>query len=154
MPCTPPARTSLRALFLLPLLFAWHAATAQPTESLVIPKEPDKSYAIPIAEIIGFDLALSNFNRAFGCSSDYDVSGRSIRRKLSLSFGPACGSLVTGWYIAELPQTDRIAMISALHHAFLTLGLLTIASSLAFWTLRPGDGDSVSKGSAVPDLQR
>ncbi len=89
MPCTPPARTSLRVLNLLTLLFAWHAATAQTTEALVIPKEPDKSYASPIAEIIGFDLALSNFNRAFGSSSDYEVSGRSIQRKLSLSFGLA-----------------------------------------------------------------
>ncbi len=37
-----------------------------------------------------------------------------------------------------------IAVTSALHHAFLTLGVLTILSSLSFWTLRSGDGDNVS----------
>jgi hypothetical protein len=36
-----------------------------------------------------------------------------------------------------------------LHHALLTLSALTILSSLTFWTLRPEDGESVSKG-AVP----
>jgi hypothetical protein len=36
----------------------------------------------------------------------------------------------------------------ALHHAFLTLGAVTMLSSLSFWALRPGDGDSVSKGAA------
>jgi hypothetical protein len=28
--------------------------------------------------------------------------------------------------------------------------VLTVVSSAAFWTLRPGDGESVSKGSAAP----
>lgn len=90
MPCTPPTRTtppapasSFALALALPLLFAWHAASAQTTELLVMAEEPDKSYAIPIAEIIGFDFALSNFNRAFSGSSDYDVSGRSIRRNLT-----------------------------------------------------------------------
>jgi hypothetical protein len=75
-------------------------------------------------------------------------------QKLSLSFGLTCSTPVAGCYLGELPQTDRIAMISVPHHAFLTLGALTIAASLAFGTLRPGDSDSVSKGSAVPDLQQ
>jgi len=34
----------------------------------------------------------------------------------------------------------------ALHKAFLTLGGLTILSSLSFWTLRANDGESVSRG--------
>ena len=38
-------------------------------------------------------------------------------------------------------------MTNALHHAFLTLGGLTILSSLSFWTLRSADGEKVSKGS-------
>ena len=38
-------------------------------------------------------------------------------------------------------------MIGALHHAFLTLGVLTMLSSLSFWTLRPEDGESVSRGA-------
>lgn len=72
----------------------------------------------------------------------------SSMQQLSMSFGLACGSLVTAWYLGDLPQSDREAVIGALHHAFLTLGALTIVSSLSFWTLRARDGESVSKGSA------
>ena len=72
-------------------------------------------------------------------------------QQLSMSFGLACGSLVTAWYLGELPQSDRVAVMSALHHAFLTLGALTMISSLSFWTLHAGDGESVSKGSAPSD---
>ena len=36
---------------------------------------------------------------------------------------------------------------SALHHTILTLGTLTILASLSFWTLRPDDGENVSKGA-------
>ena len=34
----------------------------------------DKSVVIPAFEIIAFDLLLSNYNRRFSGSSDYDVS--------------------------------------------------------------------------------
>jgi hypothetical protein len=43
-----------------------------------------------------------------------------------------------------------VAVTSALHHAFITLGVVTVLSSLSFWTLRPHDGDSVSRGVAAP----
>jgi len=66
---------------------------------------------------------------------------------MSMSFGLACGTLIAGWYLGELPQTDRVAVAGALHHAFLTLGALTAISSLSFWTLRPQDGESVSRGA-------
>lgn len=72
----------------------------------------------------------------------------SSLQQLSMSFGLACGSLVTGWYLGDLPQSDRDAVVSALHHAFVTLGVLTLLSSLSFWTLRPDDGQSVSRGGA------
>jgi len=39
-------------------------------------------------------------------------------------------------------QTDRLAVVSALHQAYLTLGGLTILSSVSFWTLRAGDADA------------
>jgi hypothetical protein len=74
----------------------------------------------------------------------------SSLQQLSMSFGLACGSLVTAWFLGDLPQSDRLAVIGALHHAFLTLGALTMISSLSFWTLRPNDGENVSKGSAPP----
>lgn len=72
----------------------------------------------------------------------------SSLQQMSMSFGLACGSLVTAWYLGDMPQSDRAAVTTALHHAFLTLGGLTMISSLSFWTLRANDGESVSKGVA------
>jgi EmrB/QacA subfamily drug resistance transporter len=71
----------------------------------------------------------------------------SSLQQMSMSFGLACGTLIAGWYLGNLPQTDQIAVTGALHHAFLTLGVLTVVSSLSFWTLRPADGESVSRGA-------
>jgi hypothetical protein len=65
-------------------------------------------------------------------------------QQISMSFGLVFGSLVTAWYLGPLGQSDRLAVTTALHHAFLTLGGLTIISSVSFWTLRPADGESVS----------
>lgn len=70
----------------------------------------------------------------------------SSMQQLSMSFGLAFGSLVAGWYLGGLPQTDQAAVIGALHRAFLTLGGLTVISALSFLTLKPGDGASVSGG--------
>ena len=72
----------------------------------------------------------------------------SSLQQLSMSFGLACGSLVTAWYLGDQPQSDPQAVIGALHHAFLTLGALTVISSLSFWTLRRDDGANVSQGSS------
>jgi hypothetical protein len=76
----------------------------------------------------------------------------STLQQLSMSFGLACGSLVTAWYLADLPQTNRVAVTTALHHSFLTLAGVTLLSSATFWRLRPDDGDSISRGrpAAVP----
>ena len=70
----------------------------------------------------------------------------STFQQISMSFGLAFGSLITAWYLGDLPQTDRLAVTSALHHAFLTLGALAIVSSVSFWELRARDGESVSRG--------
>jgi EmrB/QacA subfamily drug resistance transporter len=71
----------------------------------------------------------------------------SSMQQLSMSFGLACGSLITGWYLGDMPQTDRVVLTSALHNAFLTLAGMTILSSGMFWTLRKNDGESISRGS-------
>jgi EmrB/QacA subfamily drug resistance transporter len=80
----------------------------------------------------------------------------SSMQQLSMSFGLACGSLIAAWYLGNLPQTDRVAVTHALHGAFLSLAALTMLSSLSFWTLRPNDGESVSRGKrpVTPDLIR
>ncbi len=72
----------------------------------------------------------------------------SSMQQMSMSFGLACGSLVAAWYLGGLPQTDQAAVTRALHYAFMTLGGLTLLSSVSFWTLRATDGENVSKGVA------
>jgi EmrB/QacA subfamily drug resistance transporter len=73
----------------------------------------------------------------------------SSLQQMSLSFGLACASLVTAWYLGDVAQTDRAAVTGALHHAFVTLGLLTMLSSLSFWALHPQDGEAVSRGAVA-----
>ena len=77
--------------------------------------------------------------------SSMATSIASTMQQMSLSFGLACGSLIAGWYLGNLPQTDQLAVTSALHKTFITVGALTVLSALSFWTLRPDDGDNVSR---------
>ena len=83
--------------------------------------------------------------------SSMATSIASTFQQLSLSFGLACSSLVAGWYLGDLPQTDQLAVTRALHHTFVTIGVLTILSSLSFWTLRRADGENVSRGRVSVD---
>ena len=116
--------------------------------------------ATPIMLIVLLGLALGFFNSLQYTSmnsmafADIDPPDSSMAstiasslQQMSMSFGLACGSLIAGWYLGDLPQTDRTAVTAALHYAFLTLGGLTVLSSLSFWSLRPRDGESVSRGS-------
>jgi EmrB/QacA subfamily drug resistance transporter len=68
-------------------------------------------------------------------------------QQLSMSFGLAGGSLITAWFLGNVPQTDPVLVTKALHNAFVTLSVVTILSSLTFWGLRPEDGESMSKGA-------
>ncbi len=78
--------------------------------------------------------------------SSMATSIASTCQQLSLSFGLACGSLIAAWYLGSVPQTDQAAVTSALHYTFLTVGSLTVLSSLSFWTLHSRDGENVSRG--------
>lgn len=115
--------------------------------------------ATPLAVIVLLGLALGFFNSLQYTSmnsmayADIDTPDSSMAstiansmQQMSISFGLAAGSLVAGWYLGDLPQSDRAAVTSALHHAFLTLGAFTLLSSFSFWSLRPDDGESVSRG--------
>ena len=51
------------------------------------------------------------------------------------------------FFLADLPQSDHVAVTRALHHGYITMSVLTLISSLAFWGLRKNDGESVSKGA-------
>jgi len=84
----------------------------------------------------------------FADVSDRDASGASsifsTAQQLSLSFGVAVSSLVVAFFLRFLPQAGG-GLIGPLHHAFLTLGVLTALSAWTFWTLRPDDGANVSQ---------
>lgn len=113
----------------------------------------------PVAVIVLLALTMGFFNSLQYTSmnsmayADIDAADSSMAstiasslQQMSMSFGLACGSLIAGWYLGELPQTDQAAVTTALHHAFLTVGGLTVLSSLSFWSLHPRDGESVSRG--------
>jgi MFS family permease len=113
----------------------------------------------PIYVIVGMGLALGLFNSLQFSSmnsmayADIDAADTAMAstmastlQQMSMSFGLAFGSLMTAYFLGDLPQSDRVAVTSSLHHAFLALAVLTLVSSAAFWTLRPKDGESVSKG--------
>ena len=113
----------------------------------------------PVAVIILFGLSLGFFNALQFSSlgsigfADIDSADTSMAstitsslQQVSMSFGLACGSLIAGWYLGDLPQTERHFVTNALHHTFLTVACLTILSSLTFWSLRKADGESISKG--------
>jgi EmrB/QacA subfamily drug resistance transporter len=120
--------------------------------SLVQPATP--AFAIiAIGFLLGFfnSLQFSSMNTlAYADIEQRDSSMASTIsssfQQLSMSFGLAAGSLVTGWFLGGVPQTDQAVLTSALHHAFLALSALTIASSFVFWRLRRQDGESISKG--------
>jgi EmrB/QacA subfamily drug resistance transporter len=63
----------------------------------------------------------------------------STAQQLSISFGVAVAGLATVFFL-NARHEDAQAMIGGLHHAFLTLGLFTIASTLVFRNLQRNDG--------------
>ena len=57
-------------------------ASAKPASAFFPEFGARKSYSIPALEILGFDFLLNRVNQQFGGSSDYDVTGSSIRHNL------------------------------------------------------------------------
>lgn len=118
----------------------------------------------PLLAIVGLALMLGFFNSlqfsSMNSMAYADIGARDMSmastmassfQQLSMSFGLACGSLLTGWFLGRISQSDHAAVTAALHHAFLTMSVVTIVSSLSFWALRANDGVSVSGGNARPD---
>jgi MFS family permease len=117
-----------------------------------------------LGAIIALGLALGLFNSLQFSSlntmayADIDADDASMAstiastlQQMSLSFGLAMATLVTSFFLADLPQSDHVAVTHALHHGYLMMATLTLLSSLAFWSLRKNDGESVSKGAAPRD---
>lgn len=70
---------------------------------------------------------------------------------MAWSFGVAAASLLTAFYLGDLPQSDRVSFVSALHYSLLTLGTLTICSALSFRRLHRNDGNNVSNRPTRPE---
>ncbi|HEY0941628.1 MAG TPA: DHA2 family efflux MFS transporter permease subunit [Steroidobacter sp.] len=121
----------------------------------------------PLAAIVALSFLVGSGNSVQFSSmnslafADVDDSNSSMAntiassmQQLSMGFGLACGSLLAGWYLGNLPQTDQVAVIGALHPAFITLGVATMLSSLTYWTLRPGDGHALTGKPQTPVAAR
>jgi EmrB/QacA subfamily drug resistance transporter len=110
---------------------------------------------IVVIVLLGFSMGFFN-SLQFTCMnsmaySDIDKTDSSMAstiasslQQLSMSFGVACGMLVTAWFLDGLPQSDQPAILGAIHSAFICLGVLTVLSSITFTTLHPDDGENVS----------
>jgi len=70
-------------------------------------------------------------------------------QQLSMSFGLATGSIVTAWFLGRVSQSNQVLVTTAIHHAFLTLAVVTVVSAVLFARLRREDGESISKGKAA-----
>lgn len=112
----------------------------------------------PLAAVVAIGFALGFFNSLQFTSmnsmayadveppkSSMAATIASSFQQISMSFGLAIGSLIAAWFLGAAPQSDPHAVVSALHDAYLSLGVLTVISSLSFWTLRATDGASISR---------
>lgn len=74
----------------------------------------------------------------------------SAAQQMSMSFGVAASSLAVAVFIPDRFHAATTDIVRGIQHALLVLGGVTISSALLFWTLRPDDGDSVSRHKATP----
>jgi EmrB/QacA subfamily drug resistance transporter len=68
----------------------------------------------------------------------------STMQQMSISFGVAAAGLATAVFVPSA-QAEPAGMIRGIHEALLTLGILTVASTVVFLRLKSGDGDDVSQ---------
>lgn len=120
------------------------------------------SAGTPLIAIVGIGL-MQGFCNSMQFSSMNTLAYADIEQKdssmastlsssfqqLSMSFGLACGSIVTAWFLGRVPQTNQVMVANAIHHAFLTLSVVTMISAVLFARLRREDGESISKGKAA-----
>jgi MFS family permease len=69
----------------------------------------------------------------------------STMQQMSISFGVASASLVTGFFIPDRYRSDPLQFIQGVHQAFLVLGGVTLLSTIIFRELKRGDGDAVNQ---------
>jgi EmrB/QacA subfamily drug resistance transporter len=68
----------------------------------------------------------------------------STVQQMSVSFGVACASLVTAFFIPDRHTSDPSQFIHGIHCGFWVLGGMTLLSTIVFRELKRADGDAVS----------
>jgi len=85
---------------------------------------------------------------AFADVDEHDASSASsiasTVQQMAVSFGVACASLVTAFFIPDPHGSNPVQFIQGVHRGFLVLGAMTLVSTLVFVQLKRGDGDAVS----------
>jgi EmrB/QacA subfamily drug resistance transporter len=69
----------------------------------------------------------------------------STMQQMSISFGVAFAGLTTAFFVPGAAYNDSLQVIAGIHKAFLSLGALTMVSTIVFGGLKRGDGDTVSE---------
>jgi EmrB/QacA subfamily drug resistance transporter len=111
----------------------------------------------PVVQIVLIGFCLGFFSSmqytsmntlVFADLPDADASpGSSISstvQQMSMSFGVATASLLAVLFLGGEHRPGPAGMVSGIHWTFLVLGAMTIASSLVFAQLKPGDGAAIS----------
>jgi EmrB/QacA subfamily drug resistance transporter len=73
----------------------------------------------------------------------------STMQQMSISFGVACASLVTAFFLPDRFRSNPPEFIHGIHRAFFVLGAMTLVSTIVFRELRKGDGDAVSQSKVL-----
>ena len=68
----------------------------------------------------------------------------STGQQMSISFGVAAAGLATAFFVPVAAYSNPQQMISGIHRAFLCLGVLTLASTAVFASLKKDDGEAVN----------
>ena len=69
----------------------------------------------------------------------------STVQQMAISFGVATASLVTAFFVPSIENSTAAQFIHGIHRGFLLLGAMTLLSTVVFYQLQQGDGDSVSQ---------
>ncbi len=69
----------------------------------------------------------------------------STMQQMSISFGVAIAGLTTVFFVPQDAQSNPVEMIHGVHKALLSLGVLTVLSTVVFRNLQPGDGNTMSQ---------
>ncbi len=74
----------------------------------------------------------------------------STMQQLAISFGVATAGLTTAFFVPHGDHSNPAEMIHGIHSALRFLAVLTAVSTLVFWSLRPGDGQTISNQKVLP----